>query len=105
MALEDAACLGILLACIKTVDEIEHALQLYLEIRKARADEIVLAASQLKAVLHVDKSEAEVARDKAFREAASTGKNPDTLVNAGFQDRVYGCECFMRSEVWVLRKT
>lgn len=86
MAVEDAAALGVILAKVKSKDDIHQALITYQNLRKPRTDWAVNTAASNSKGLHTNDKEA---RNAAFRNAANGGENPDKMISKETHDILF----------------
>ncbi|EJT50186.1 hypothetical protein A1Q1_00653 [Trichosporon asahii var. asahii CBS 2479] len=84
-AIEDAACLGVILSKIKDKKDIHSALEVYQEIRKPRTDWAVLTAAENSKGLHTNDKDA---RNAAFASSAP-GSNPDKMISRDVHDKLF----------------
>jgi salicylate hydroxylase len=84
-AVEDAACLGVVLSKLTSKADINAALQVYQAIRKPRTDWAVMTAAENSKGLHTtDKA----SRDAAFKTSAN-GSNPDKMISRDTHDTLF----------------
>jgi len=84
-AIEDAACLGVVLSKITSKDDINSALQVYQRIRKPRTDWAVMTAAENSKGLHTDDKDA---RNAAFA-SSDPGSNPDKMISREVHDKLF----------------
>ncbi|KAF2126129.1 FAD/NAD(P)-binding domain-containing protein [Dothidotthia symphoricarpi CBS 119687] len=102
-AIEDGAVLGVVLSPSRISDcspsTINHALRLYEQLRKPRAEAIVELAAENGRAMHLGAGKAKEERDKAFAALKSgPGKVPDKWADAGVQAIVYGTDVIVEAE-------
>lgn len=88
-AVEDAAALGVLLSEISSRHEIPHALKVYEQSRKQRAETVQASGSENRITLHLPDGPEQLARDAQFLESAS-GSNPDKWSDRETQQFLWG---------------
>ncbi|KAJ5661897.1 Monooxygenase FAD-binding, partial [Penicillium maclennaniae] len=88
-AVEDAAALGVLLSTISSRQEIPHALKVYEQSRKQRAETVQASGSENRITLHLPDGPEQLARDAQFLESAS-GSNPDKWSDRATQQFLWG---------------
>jgi len=88
-AVEDAAALGVLLSTISSRNEIPHALRVYEQSRKQRAETVQQSGSENRITLHLPDGPEQLARDAQFLESAS-GSNPDKWADRQTQEFLWG---------------
>lgn len=92
-AVEDAACLGVVLSKVERKEDIHAALEVYQCIRKPRTDWAVLTAAENSKGLHTtDKA----GRDAAFKTA--NGSNPDKMISRDVHDTLFLYDVAKESE-------
>lgn len=95
-AVEDAAVLGVVLSCLPSGDPeaVNKALQVYMRLRKARAEHLVDLAASSGRALHLGEGAAREERDRQFAALKAGGKAvPDKWADADVQEMVYGYDC------------
>jgi salicylate hydroxylase len=88
-AVEDAAALGVLLSTISSRYEIPHALKVYEQSRKQRAETVQQSGSENRITLHLPDGPEQLARDAQFLESAR-GSNPDKWSDRETQQFLWG---------------
>ena len=102
-AIEDAAVLGVVLAKIPDASSknINKALRIYEQVRKARAETLVGIAAASGKEMHLGAGAAKEERDKAFaalRASGGKGHVPDRWADAEVQKMIYGFDCLSEAE-------
>jgi salicylate hydroxylase len=100
-AIEDAAVLGVVLSRMPdpSPESINKALQVYEQVRKARAETLTDLAAASGRTMHLGEGRAKEERDRAFA-ALKSGKGPvpDKWADPDVQKMVYGFDCIKVAE-------
>jgi len=102
-AIEDAAVLSVVLSHLpsSSASDINKALKVYQEVRKERADTLVMMAAQSGKTLQLGEGAAKEERDKVFarlKEGKGGGKVPDKWADSDVQRMIFGHDCMAIAE-------
>ncbi|KAF2456829.1 salicylate hydroxylase [Lineolata rhizophorae] len=88
-AVEDAACLGVVLSSIRSKSDLPLALKTYVQARKTRAERVQSTGTETRTQLHLVDGEEQIERDRKFASLSVDGVNPDQWGDPKMQEYLW----------------